>query len=108
MDKTKKQKILSALWSFFQTYILEVLKDVIIKKAIKLFLKTGAGTGFRAWLVTFVATELYEEVGRPVAQAVLVEVGYAMDIVDGRVKLKRLKEATSGEDYDSSVDDILS
>jgi hypothetical protein len=103
MDPAKKKKIISALKQF----LLDQLKGAFVKTSIKLFLNSGAGLGFKAWVIKFVATELYEEIGEPVAKAAMLQVGYLYDRHEGRVIVQKFKEAENGQAYDDAVDDIF-
>jgi len=89
-------------------WAVEQLKGAFIKAALKTVLGTAAAGGFKGWLVKFIATELYEEVGEPVARAVLIEAGYRLDRYDGKLAVKKLREAGNADSYDDAADDILS
>lgn len=108
MDPAKKKKLFTSLVKFISQYTVEILKDMVIKKALKALLGTAAGVGFQAWIVKYVVTEFFEEIAQPIARAAVIEVGYRYDIHEGKVFIKRLKEAGNVEDYNSTVDDILS
>ncbi len=89
-------------------WAVEQFKGAFIKAALKAILGTAAAGGFKGWLVKFIATELYEEVGEPVVKAVLVEAGYRIDKFNGKLEVKKLREATDADSHDTAVDDILS
>jgi hypothetical protein len=111
MNPEKKQKILSGLVEALKTFILEQLKGAAIKAALKAFLKSGAGLGFKEWLIKFVAEELFEEVAEPVIKYVFVRAGYEYRRHEGNILVKRLQRAqdeNSEADYNSTVDDIFS
>ena len=89
-------------------WAVEQLKGAFLKAALKAILGSAAAGGFKGWLVKFIATELFEEVGEPVARAVLIEAGYRLDRYDGKLAVKKLKEADDADSYDDAADDILS
>lgn len=106
------KKFFAKIWPQLQTLIIEQLKGAMVKAAIKAFLKTGAGAGFKAWLVKFVVTEFAEEVAEPIVKAFFTAIGYHFHRdVEGNILIKRLKEAredSNANDYNSTVDDIFS
>lgn len=108
MDPIKKKKLLSGLWEIFQAFILSLLHDVVLKKALKIFLKGATGSVWQVKLVTLIAEEFYEELGKPVANALLVETGYQYDRYQGKAMIKKLKGATNGQAYNDAADDIMS
>ena len=108
---SKIKKIFSDSWPALQSFIIEQLKGAIVKKALKTFLKSGAGVGFQGWLIKFVAEEFAEEIAEPVLKALFVEGKYILYKVDGKMLIKKLEEAKENNDveaYNSTVDDILS
>lgn len=89
-------------------FIVSQLKGAAIKAALKAVLGSAAGAGIQAWLVKFIVTEFFEEVAEPVVRSVLVEAGYRLDKVNGKIEVKHLREANDAEAHDRAVDDILS
>lgn len=91
------------------------LKEILIKQlrgeAVKLALKKILGSsyagGFKAWLVTLIVKELYDELGEPILRAGLNYVGYTYDKIHGEVLIKKLREAKDETEYDRRLDDIL-
>ena len=86
------------------------LKDLAVKGALKAFLKTGAGVGFKAWAIKFIVTELVEEIGEPLVKAFFVEMGYQYERINGNILVKKLHQAREDNDaqeYNDTVDDIL-
>ncbi len=103
MEPKKKEALIQSLWSAFLSF----LQDIFVKKMLTMLVKNAAGGGLRVWLVKFLAEELFEEVGRPTANYILVELRYKLDVVEGKRLLVKLKEARNVEDYNSTVDDNL-
>jgi len=105
------KSFLSKIWPQLQAQIIEQLKGAAVKAAIKAFFKTGAGVGFKAWLVTFVVENLFEEVAEPIIKAAFTYIGYSYRRVEGNIFVERLVKAQENNDetgYNSTVDDILS
>lgn len=105
----KLKKFVTSLGAALYPVFLEALKDKFVKLALKKLLGTAAKTaGFKVWLVTFIAEEVFEDVGEPVAELVMVKMGYGFHKVEGKLLVKRLKEAESGEAYRAVINRILS
>jgi hypothetical protein len=106
MDPAKKKALLATVKNF----VIEQLKGAAVKAALKAFLGTAAGVGFKAWLIKFVVTELYEEIGEPLIKAAFVQMGYYYDRTKGKITIKRIQEAresNNGQAYNTAVDDIF-
>lgn len=102
----------ASIWQRIKSYftkekIMAFLKGEFVKFALKKILGSAAAGGFKAWLVKFIITELYEEIGEPIIRAGLNLEGYTYDKVEGKVLIKKLREADNEADYDSTIDDIL-
>ena len=107
----KIKEILLKIWPSVKPIIIEQLKGALVKKALKIFLGTAAGVGFKAWLVKFLAENFYDEIVEPIIEAGLVEVGYVYHKVEGKVLVKRLRTAQEQNDedaYNDTLDDINS
>lgn len=102
MDPKKKEALIQSIWSAF----LNIIKEQFVKRALAMFIKTAASGGLKAWLIKFIAEELYEEVGRPVANYALVEFRYYIDVETGKRYLKKLKEAPNEDADDDAIDSI--
>ena len=104
------EKFASTVWPTLKAQLIEHLKGKAVKIAIKAFLKTGAGAGFKAWLIKFVVEELIEEVAIPIMNALQVEVVYSWNRETGKVMAKKLNQARedgNAEAYDDAADDIM-
>ena len=89
----------------------EYLGGQAVKLALKKILGSSTAGGFRGWLIKLIATELYEEIGEPIVELAMRKGGYVYNKVDGKVKVRKLREAQSenNEDaYDDISTDILS
>lgn len=105
------EKFASTVWPTLKAQLIEQLKGKAVKLAIKAFLKSGAGAGFKAWLIKFVVEELIEEVGIPIINALQVETLYSYDRMTGKVmakKLNRAREDGDAQNYNDAADDIMS
>lgn len=89
-------------------YLVKFLRGEAVKLALKKILGSVAAGGFKAWLVKYIITELYDEIGEPLVRAAVNRVGYTYHKIEGKVLIKKLGEAQNEADYDSTIDDILS
>jgi hypothetical protein len=90
--------------------IINQLKGESIKLAFKVLFRSAAFGGIRLWLIKLAVGEFYKEIGEPVIRAVFAEGGYLYDKVEGKIIVKRLKEAKNENNqshYDSAIDDIF-
>ena len=95
----------------FKSKLVKFLEGEFVKLALKKLLGSSSMGGVRAWLISLLAKELYEEVGEPLVELALRKVGYAYNKFDGKVKVNKLKEARRAKDedaYDDISTDILS
>lgn len=91
--------------------LLDLLKGQAVKLALKKLLGSAMVGGPKAWLIKFIVTELFEEVAEPLIRYALNQVGYYYDKIDGEVKIKKLnraRENNNEQDYNATIDDILS
>lgn len=105
------ERFVKEVWPSLKTQLIEHLKGKAVALALKTFLKSGAGVGVKAWLIKFVTTELIEEVGIPVINAIQVEIVYQYDVQTGKVLAKRINQAREDGDaqtYNDTSDDIMS
>jgi hypothetical protein len=94
-------------WLTLKENLINFLRGHAVKLALKKILGSAAAGGFKAWLVKYVITELYDEIGEPLVRAAVNRIGYTYDKVEGKVLIKKLNEAQNEADYDSTIDDIL-
>lgn len=93
----------------FLQKILGVFEGLFLA-ALKAYLNTQVGQGFLKKVVGWLVDKLYDQTIHPILEVLLVRVGYRYDVQEGKILIKRLKQAEeSGNDseYDSTVDDIL-
>lgn len=101
---------LAVAWQAIRPQLIAYLRGKFIKLALKKILGSSLVGGFKGWLVKYLATELYDEIGEPLIHYVFNEAEYQANIVNGKLIVKRLDEArTNGNasDYDSATDDIF-
>lgn len=90
--------------------LINFLKGEAIKIALKNILGSVAMGGFKAWLIKFIVTELYEELGEPLIRAGINQVGYYYDKIDGKITIKKIdkaREEGDAENYRDGVNDIF-
>ncbi len=94
--------------SSFKKPLIDFLKGSAVKLALKKILGSAVAGGPLAWVISYVVTELFEEVAEPLILAGINRIGYTYDKIEGKVLIKNLNEAENEADYDSTIDDILS
>lgn len=111
----KKYNFWEGLWSslksqFSKDKLIEHLKGKAVKLALKKLLGSVAMGGFKAWLLKYIVTNLFEEIAEPLVRMALNQVGYIYDKHDGKVIVKKMKKASEDgneSDYNDAVDDIF-
>jgi hypothetical protein len=97
--------------SYFKKILINFLKGEAIKLALKNILGSAVMGGPKAWLIKFIVTELFEELGEPIIKAALNKIGYYYDKIDGNINIGKIKEARARDDkkaYNEATDNILS
>lgn len=97
-------------WQALKKTIFDQLKGAGVKLALKKLLGTAAMGGFKAWIVKFIAEELIEEIGIPVANWILQKGGQVIYRSQGKIFVKRIDDARENNDseaYDDVIDDVL-
>ena len=97
-------------WVHLKNILIHLLRGRIIKLALKKILGSAAMGGFQAWLVKYIVTELYDELGEPILKAGVNYVGYRYDKYKGKVHITRLEKARDENDennYNRTIDTIL-
>ena len=92
----------------FKKWLIQFLKGAAVKAALKKILGSAMAGGFKAWLIKYIVTELYEEVAEPLLKMALNRVGYAYDKHRGKTIIKRLENAEDQTTYDAATDDAFS
>jgi len=95
----------------FKEILINFLKGEAIKLALKNILGSAIMGGPKAWLIKFVVTELFEELGEPLIKAALNKIGYYYDKIDGNINIGKIKKARASDDkegYNQAIDNILS
>lgn len=93
-------------WRFVRDKIVEHLKGKAVKLALRKLLGSPLAVGFKGWLVSFVAEELFEEVAEPLIKFVVRKGFLIYDKVDGKLKVKKIKKAKEGQDEETYISTI--
>jgi hypothetical protein len=99
-----------AATSFTTERIIAYLKSKFIVAALKKILGTSVATGFKGWLISWVAENFFEEIAEPLIKKSIRGLGYVYLKVEGKVIIKKLDQAQENNDenaYDSAMDDLL-
>lgn len=100
-------KSLLPSWDTLKAKGIALLKSKFVTFALKKVLGTAVAGGFRAWLVKYLATELFEEILEPSIDFIIHEVEEKADKISGKFKNKKLNQAIEDQDdeaYDSASD----
>lgn len=105
------KKFLSNIWPTLKPLIIEQLKGAVVKTALRTFLKTGAGIGFKAWLIKFLVEELFEDFVEPLIVAAFIFMGFTYHRQEGNIIVKKIDKAVqenNAQDYNDATDDVFS
>ena len=72
-------KKISKFWGWFKPALISYLRDTAVKSVLKKLLGSAVIGGPKAWIIKYVATELYDEVAEPLLKALFTELGYIYD-----------------------------
>jgi len=86
----------------FQQILTDYLKQGAVKMALLKFLGPAAA-GWQAWIVTFIATEMFEEIAEPIIRLTFRKAGWSYDRINGEVILKRIEDAKKTGDKHSYI-----
>lgn len=93
------------LWSTFKTIVVNTLKSKVVTLALTSFLGSAALGGFRAWLVQYIVTELYDVVAKPIILFSFRKVGYTYEVIKGEHILRRIENADEIDDWRDAIGD---
>lgn len=97
-------------WQALKKVVFEQLKGAGVKLALKKLLGTAAMGGVKAWVIKFIAEDLIDEIGIPVANWILQKSGQIVYKFEGKIFVKRIDDARENNDseaYDDVIDDVL-
>ena len=103
MKNKNSKSILKIVWET----LLAQLKGQAVKLALKKILGSAAAGGFKAWLISFVVKNLWDEFVEPLMNAALIEVKYIKDKIDGKITAEKIEKARRSGDattYNDAVD----
>jgi len=79
--------------------LIEHLKGKAVKLALKKILGSAMAGGFKAWLVKYIVTELFEEIAQPVINYGFRKFGYQVEVYHGKKLLKKIQNAENDDDW---------
>ena len=88
-------------WRIIRDTIVAHLKGKAVKAALKKVLGSTAAGGFKAWLVKYIATELFEELAEPLIKLAVRKGFVVYDKIEGKINVKRTIEAKEDGDFNS-------
>ena len=93
----------------FKKYLIDFLKGSAIKAALRKILGSALMGGFKAWLVKFAVTELFEQLVQPIILLSIRKGLLFYDKTKGKIRVKKIKKAKeegNEQDYDTGIDDV--
>jgi len=96
-------------WAAFKKYLIDFLKGSAVKFALRKILGSAVMGGFKAWLVKFIVTELFEQVAEPLILLSMRKGLLFYDKTRGKIRIKKIQQAKEEGDentYDSNIDDV--
>lgn len=97
-------------WTAIKKILIEQLKGAAVKAALKKLLGSAVIGGPKAWIIKYIVTELFEEIGEPLIKAAFIKMGYYYDRVEGKIIVKKIHDAREDNDadaYDNATDDVF-
>jgi hypothetical protein len=90
----------------FKKQLIKFLKGEFVKLALKKILGSVAFGGFKGWLVKFIATELFDQLGEPIIRYAIRKGQLAYDKAAGEITIKKVERAKENNDEDAYSDSI--
>lgn len=95
----------------FYKFLQKILNvfNLVAKSFAKTYLNTVVGQGTLKKVVNWLVDNAYDQSVKPMLEILLVRVGYAYDVREGKIFIERLKEAResgNAQDWNTTVDDI--
>jgi len=90
----------------FKIQLIKFLKGSAVKLTLKKVLGSVAAGGFKAWLVKYIATELFEEIAEPLIKLAIRRGRLVYDKADGALKVNKYEKAKEAGDESTYTDTI--
>ena len=109
---TAKSNTLKRLWAWIASALSSArfqaaLVNFIQKESIRLVLKKLViNGGLKGWLITFVVTELVEEIDEHLIEPAFVVIGFHADRLDGATVYKKVDNAKDVKEWVDSLDAV--
>ena len=91
--------------------MVDFLESQVIKAALVKFLGSAVVGGFRAYIIKYLVKNiLFDKAIEPLVKEAFLSAGYGLDVLEGHIKIKKLKEARESgneEDYNRRIDDLF-
>ena len=93
----------------FKSILINFLRDAIVKLALKKLLGNVMAGGFKAWIIKYIALELFDEVLEPLLRLAIRKGMLGVDKIDGAIKVKKITRAKYEDDeatYRNTIGDV--
>lgn len=95
----------SNLLAWAKPALIKFLKTKFIKTALKKILGSAAAGGIKGWIVKYVATELYDELAKPIINFTFRRIGYIHEVKNGQHVLTRIENAQDINEWSDAAND---
>lgn len=86
-----------------KTHLINFMKGKAVTFALKKILGSAAMGGFKAWLIKYIVSELFEEIVEPMMKLGFRKVGYVYNVIEGKRTLEKIENAQNVEDWRDSI-----
>lgn len=100
-----KKQSKKPFWDRFKPVLISYLKQNFVKAALKKLLGSAIAGGFKAWIIKYIVTELFEEVAQPLIELAFRKAGYMHEVKQGEHTLKRIQNAQNNDDWRDAIND---
>lgn len=84
-----------------------ISKEAFIQFVLKFILKNFATGGIKLWLAKFIVGEFYDEIGEPIINMVLNNIGYEVRVERNKRILKKIPNSGSANEHDENINDVF-
>lgn len=98
------KKIVNRLFKALMTF----LKDRLVKQALKSILGSAAAGGIKGFIIKYIATELFEEVGEPLFKFLKRNGFLVIDKIEGEIKIRKIDRAEVDKNEEAYINSISS
>ena len=91
------------LYAFLKNFLVNTLKDQTTKLLVKKILGAAAMGGVKAYILTYIVENLYDEIVAPITKGSFRKIGYSYEVINGRHILKPIQNAEDVESWRDAI-----